>query len=82
VTTGKQLIEEGRKQGLQEGIAQGIAQARQRFRAKVLRALRQRFGDAVQPYIEQRVAAASNEQLEIWLSRLVMGATLEEAFAD
>jgi predicted transposase/invertase (TIGR01784 family) len=86
VTVGQQLIEEGRKQGLAQGIAQGIEQGieqeRQHARGMLLRFLRQRFGDAVQPHIEQRVATASREQLDLWLSRLMSGTTLEATFAD
>ena len=76
MTAGQQLIEEGRQQGIQ--------QERQRFQAllRLLRLLRQRFGDVVQPHIEQRVEAASSEQLDIWTLRMASGASLAEIFAD
>lgn len=74
VTAGQQLIEQGRQQGRQEGI-----QGRQQT---LLRLLRQRFGDEVDAQIEQRVAAASVEQLETWTVRVLSAATLAELLAD
>jgi hypothetical protein len=74
VTAGQQLIEHGRKQG--------IEQSRQRFQALLLRWLRQRFGDEVDPHIEQRIATASVEQIETWSERVASAATLAEVFTD
>ena len=74
MTAGQQLIE--------QGIAQGIEQGRRRFQESLLRLLRQRFGGAVTPQVEQRIATASLDQIEAWLARVVPSATLAELFAD
>src|SRR5882724_3405696 len=65
VTAGQELIEQGRKQGIQQGIQQ-----------QLLRLVRQRFGAEVDPQIEQRIATASVEQIEIWFGRVLTAATL------
>jgi hypothetical protein len=48
----------------------------------LLRQLRQRFGDEVDAKVEQRVAQASTEQIEIWAGRVLSAATLAELLAD
>ena len=75
MTTGQQLIEQGRQQGLEQGIQQGI-------QALLLRQMRQRFGDAVDTHVEQRIGTASAEQLETWSMRVISAATLAELFAS
>src|SRR5262249_5834862 len=70
VTVGQQLIEQGRKQGLEQGMKLGIEKERQRFQKLLLRLLRQRFGGAVDTQVEQRVASASVEAIEIWSERV------------
>jgi len=69
VTVGQQLIEQGR---LQE---------RQRFQKLVLRLLRQRFGNAVDTLVEQRITSASVDEIETWSMRVASAATLAEVFA-
>lgn len=71
MTAGQQLIEQGRQQGVQQGI-QGV----------LLRLLRQRFGDAVNAQVEQRIVTASLEQVDAWTGRVLSAATLGEVFAD
>jgi hypothetical protein len=71
VTAGQQLIEQGKKEGRQQG-----------FQEALLRLLRQRFGVEVSPHVEQRVAAASVEQIEAWSVRVLSATTLAEVFAD
>ena len=71
MTAGQRLIEQGRQQGIQQG-AQGM----------FLRLLRQRFGDAVNAQVEQRIATASLEQVETWTGRVLSAATLPEVIAD
>jgi predicted transposase/invertase (TIGR01784 family) len=71
VTAGQELIEQGRKQGIQQGIQQML-----------LRQVRRRFGVEVDPHVEQRIATASVEQIEIWSERVVTAATLAELLAD
>jgi hypothetical protein len=67
LTAGQKLLEQGRRQGIQEFL---------------LRLLRQRFGDAVDADVEQRVASVAVEQLEAWCMRLVSATTLAEVIAD
>ncbi|HEY0476514.1 MAG TPA: DUF4351 domain-containing protein [Kofleriaceae bacterium] len=78
MTAGQQLIEQGR----QQGVEQERRQSQQRFKEFVLRLLRQRFGEAVDARVEQRVATASIDQLETWSERMQSGVTLAELFAD
>jgi hypothetical protein len=78
VTTGQQLIEQGR----QQGIKQGIEQSRQRFHELLLHLLRQRFGDEVNAHVERRIATAAVEQIETWTTRVLSAATLAELLAD
>ena len=47
----------------------------------LLRLLRQRFGDAVDAHVEQRIATASIEQIDLWTVRILSAATLAEVFA-
>ena len=71
MTAGQQLIEQGRKQGIQQG-----------YQALLLRQLRQRFGAEVDTHVEQRIATASVEQIETWSGRVLTVATLAEVLAD
>lgn len=74
VTTGQQLIEQGRQQG--------IEQSRKRFQEVLRRMLRQRFGDDVDARVEERIDAASIEEIEGWSVRVLSVASLAELFAD
>lgn len=67
MTAGQRLIEQGRQQGIQ-----GV----------LLRLLRQRFGDAVDAQVEQRIATASLEQVEVWTGRVLSASTLAAVIAD
>jgi phage tail protein X len=71
MTAGQRLIEQGRQQGRQQGIQELL-----------LLLLRQRFGDAVDAHVEQRIVTASIEQIEVWSARVLSAATLAELFAD
>lgn len=75
VTAGQQLINQGIQQGLEQGHQQGI-------RTMLLKLLRQRFGSQVDARVEQRLAAASTEQLETWTERVLSAATLGELLAS
>jgi hypothetical protein len=66
-TAGQRLIEQGRQEGHQEAL---------------LHLLRQRFGDEVDAQIEQRVTAASVEQLQAWIARVLSASTLTELLVD
>jgi len=75
MTAGQRLIEQGRQQGIEQGRQQGI-------QGMLLRQLRQRFGDAVNAQVEQRIATASLEQVEAWTGRVLSAATLPEVIGD
>src|SRR3954462_7533220 len=68
MTAGQRLIEQGRQQGVEQGRQQGIQQGVQ---GVLLRLLRQRFGNAVNAQVEQRIATASLEQVEGWTERVL-----------
>jgi flagellar biosynthesis/type III secretory pathway protein FliH len=82
MTAGQRLIEQGRQQGIEQGRQQGVEQGRQRVQELLVRLLRQRFGKEVDARVEQRIAAASFEQIEAWSVRVLSAATLAEVFAD
>ena len=71
LTAGQQLIEQGIKKGRRQGIQEFL-----------LRVLRERFGDAVNPQVAQRIATASLKQVEVWTGRVLSAATLAEVMAD
>ncbi len=79
VTAGQQLIEQGRQEGRQEGRREG---RREGECAVLLRLLRRRFGTAVNADIEQRIATASIEQIDLWTERVLSAATLTDLLAD
>jgi hypothetical protein len=74
VTYAQQLREQGRQQGIEQGRQQA-------FREVLRRVLRQRFGD-LDPRFEERIEAATIEELEGWSVRVVSVGTLAELFAD
>lgn len=74
MTAAQRLREEGRLEARQEEL--------QRSRSLLLRVVQQRFGDQLDPLAEQRLCAASLEQVEAWLLRAFTAASLAELFAD
>jgi hypothetical protein len=71
VTAAERYIERGRQQGRQEGLQEML-----------LRLLRQRFGEAVDTHVEQRIATASADQVETWFAHVLSAATLAEVFGN
>jgi len=69
------IVETWRQEAIQEGVQQGE-------RAVLLRLLRQRFSDAMDAHVEQRVATAPIEQIDLWTMRILSAATLAEVFVD
>jgi hypothetical protein len=69
------IVETWRQEAIQQGVQQGQC-------AVLLRLLRQRFGDAVDAHVEQRIATASIEQIDLWTMRILSATTLAEVFAD
>ena len=73
------IVETWRQEAIREGVKQGIQQGEC---AVLLRQLRQRFGDAVDAHVEQRIATAGIEQIDLWTVRVLSATTLAEVFAD
>ena len=73
------IVETWRQEAIQEGVKKGVQQGEC---AVLLRQLRQRFGDAVDAHVEQRIATASIEQIDLWTVRILSAATLAEVFVD
>jgi hypothetical protein len=69
------IVETWRQEAIQEGVQQAKC-------AVLLRQLRQRCGDAVDAHVEQRIATASIEQIDLWTVRIQSAATLAEVFVD
>ena len=69
------IVETWRQEAIQEGVKQGEC-------AVLLHLLRQRFDDAVDAHVEQRVATAPIEQINLWTMRILSATTLAEVFAD
>jgi hypothetical protein len=58
------------------GMRQGLRQGQRRL---LLKLLRQRFGEPP-AWVEERLAAATPEQLDLWGERLLEAPTLEALF--
>ena len=65
------IVENFRREAMYEGQ-----------RKLFLRQLRRRFGAEVDAETERRVAAAPDEQLEVWAERVLSASTLTEILAD
>ncbi|HET7499991.1 MAG TPA: DUF4351 domain-containing protein [Kofleriaceae bacterium] len=77
------IVETWRREAIQEGVERGLEQGLvQGERKLLLRQLRRRFGAEVDGDAERRVAAASEEQVEVWAERVLSAATLAELLAD
>jgi Domain of unknown function (DUF4351) len=69
------IYEAWRSETIQEGVREGE-------RYMLLRQIRRRFGTGVTGDIEQRVTAASPEQIELWADRVLSAPTLADLLAD
>ena len=79
----QEAIQEGVKQGILQGVQQGVQQGIQQGECAVLlRLLRQRFGAAVDAHVEQRIATAPVEQIDLWTMRILSATALAEVFAE
>ncbi len=77
----KEREAKGLQQGMQQGMQQGRQEGRQEGEALALqRLLARRFGE-VSPAVLDRIGAASREQIEAWLDRVLEAPTLEAVFA-
>jgi hypothetical protein len=71
--------EDGRAEARREGHREG---RREGYQAMLLRQLRQRFGGEVDARVEQRVVAATTEQIEEWIGRVLSAPTLLALLGD
>ena len=77
----EEWAKEREAKGLQQGMQQGRQEGRQEGEALALqRLLARRFGE-VSPAVLDSIAAASREQIEAWLDRVLEAPTLEAVFA-
>lgn len=82
MTAAERLREEGRQEGFQEGFQEGRQEGRQEsIKQALLRQLQRRFGEQPSALVE-RVEAASPEQLDPWIDRIVTAASLEQVFGE
>jgi len=77
VTAADQLREEGRRDGIAKGQLEGIVKGQ---RQTLLKQLQRKFGHVPEP-ITARVAAASSDDLDRWLDRILTAPTLDDVFA-
>ena len=87
VKQGRELgVELGRELGVELGrelgVKLGLEQSLERERQLMLRLLRRRFGASVDGEVERRVAAASAEQIEVWIERVLSAGSIAELLAD
>lgn len=79
MTAGETLIQQGLESLLEQEFEQGIHRGERRM---LLRVVQHRFGDKVSAATEQRIAAASDQQLSTWVRRFWSAASLEELLAE
>jgi len=73
--------QEGRQEGLQEGRQEGLQEGRQEGELAILRRLIERRFGPLPSWAEQRLTAASTEQLEALATRVLDAASLEEVLS-
>lgn len=75
-------MQQGIEQGMQLGIEQGLKQGRTQGIAAVLhRQLNRRFGPLPDD-VTRRLSQATQEQLEIWVERVLEAQSTDEIFAE
>jgi predicted transposase/invertase (TIGR01784 family) len=80
MTLAERLRSEGRQEGRQEGMLQGQAQGRH---AVLQRQIAKRFGlDLFDIRIQERLRAASIDQLDLWAERILDAQSIEDVFRD
>lgn len=82
VTWAESLRQEGVDRGVEKGIEKGIERGRTQEARRLLTAmLEQRFG-ALSESSAEKIAAATVEQAERWLRRLLDATSAEDALSD
>lgn len=75
-------VERGMEQGIQQGLRQGLQEGLQQGQARLLtRLLMERFGDVPQ-WVTDKLAAASEAELQAWATAVLSASTLAAVFAD
>ncbi len=69
-------IKEGMQQGMQKGIQQGVQQGEARLLGRLLE---RRFGE-LPPSVIERLASATEAQIEAWADAVLRSQTLEQVF--
>lgn len=87
MTTADRLREEGKTLGLEQGLHQGRQEGLHQGRQEGLRAalsvvLQRRFGEQLDDIARQRLEQATAAQLEDWLERSAVAATLADALNE
>ena len=72
--------EEGTQHGMEQGMRDGLEQGRVEGERTVLeRQIRRRFG-LLSPEVDERLSAASADELETWADNVLDAETLEDVF--
>ena len=84
MTLAERLLNKGKAEGQQEGRLEGRQEGRQEGRLMVLqRLLAKRFGqDILDIRTQERLRAASPEQLDLWAERILDASRVEDVFGD
>jgi hypothetical protein len=84
MTFAERLRSEGRQEGRQEGMQEGMLEGQVLGRHAVLqRQIAKRFGiDFLDISTQERLRAATTEQLDLWAERILDAQTIEDVFRD
>jgi len=83
MTLAEQLESKGLQKGMQKGIQQGMKQGELTGRNAILnRQFRKRFGEFLDPYIQEKLRNATPDQLDRWAERILDAATIEDVIKD
>ena len=79
-TAEEELIQKGVEQGIEQGVERGVEKGRvEALREMLFRLLRARFGE-LEPGVERRLGAASPDDLDRWIERVVTAERPEDIF--
>ena len=77
------LAEQLESKGIQKGMQQGIQKGELTGRNAILnRQFRKRFGEFLDPYIQEKLRNATPDQLDRWAERILDAATIEDVIKD
>ncbi|MGF1526700.1 MAG: Rpn family recombination-promoting nuclease/putative transposase [Candidatus Competibacterales bacterium] len=75
-------LKEGRKEGRKEGLKEGLKEGHRDGEAKILRKLLSHKFGPLPPWVDERLAKASEAELEHWSERLFESQSLGDIFPD